>query len=138
MIHCAIMGSIERFLSVIIEHFAGAFPLWLCPEQVAVLPVAERHLESARKLQSHLQSAGLRASLDESGESVGKQVRNAKKRKVPAILVIGDKEIPENGEWTGKENLAVQWRGAEGNVPMALEAFIALVAEKTARRSLEL
>lgn len=136
MIHCAIMGSIERFMSVIIEHFAGAFPLWLSPEQVAVLPVAERHLEAAGRLRDRLAAAGVRAVLDTSGESVGKQVRNAKKRKAPAILVIGDKEIPESGEWTGSENLAVQWRGAEGNVPMTVQAFIDLVAEKSAERSL--
>ncbi|MBU0540715.1 threonine--tRNA ligase [Patescibacteria group bacterium] len=92
VIHRAILGSIERFLSILIEHYAGAFPLWLSPEQVRVLPVAERHEEFAASLASELHSHGLRAECDASKESVGKKVRNAEKDKVPVMLVVGDKE----------------------------------------------
>lgn len=93
MVHCAIMGSIERFLSVLIEHFAGAFPLWLAPTQVAVLPVADRHIEAAQALATELRSLGLRAEVDEAPDSVGKKIRNAETSKVPAMVVLGDKEI---------------------------------------------
>ncbi|MCC7522495.1 threonine--tRNA ligase [Candidatus Uhrbacteria bacterium] len=92
MIHCAIMGSIERFMSVLIEHYAGVFPLWLSPVQVAVLPVADRHNEFAHALATELSGYGLRVHVDDSAESVGKKIRNAEKTKVPRMLVVGDKE----------------------------------------------
>jgi len=92
MIHAAIMGSIERFLSIYIEHTAGAFPLWLSPEQVRVLPVADRHIEFASALAAELREAGLRVVVDETAESVGKKIRNAEKMKIPVMLVVGDKE----------------------------------------------
>lgn len=99
MIHCAIMGSIERFLSIAIEHYAGAFPLWLAPMQVAVLPVADRHLEEAARLVAEFRAAGLRTVLDGSSESVGKKIREAEMQKYPVMLVVGDKEIA-SGELT--------------------------------------
>jgi threonyl-tRNA synthetase len=93
MVHCAIMGSIERFFSVLIEHFAGAFPLWLAPVQVAVLPVADRHIEAAQALAAELRGLGMRVEVDEAPDSVGKKIRNAETSKVPAMVVLGDKEI---------------------------------------------
>lgn len=99
MIHCAIMGSIERFMSVIIEHFAGAFPFWLSPVQVAILPVADRHIDFAQTLAKELKVAGLRVQVDDSAESVGKKIRGAEKGKMPVMLVVGDKEM-ESGELT--------------------------------------
>ncbi len=92
MIHCAIMGSIERFLSVLIEHFAGAFPLWLSPEQVRVLPIADRHAEAAATVAGQLREAGLRVEVDDRPESVGKKIREAETGKVPYMLILGDKE----------------------------------------------
>ncbi|MBI4138739.1 threonine--tRNA ligase [Candidatus Uhrbacteria bacterium] len=92
VIHRAILGSIERFLSILIEHYAGAFPLWLAPEQVRVLPVADRHAEFAASLASELRAKGLRVDVDVTTESVGKKVRNAEHAKVPVMLVVGDKE----------------------------------------------
>lgn len=92
MIHRAIAGSLERFMVVMIEHFAGAFPLWLSPEQVRVLTVSEKHYEYAKEVTEALSHADLRVEFDESDESLGKKIRNAKTAKVPYFLVIGDKE----------------------------------------------
>ena len=93
MIHAAIMGSIERFLSIIIEHLAGAFPAWLSPVQARVLPIGEARQEFSRVVLEKLKAAGVRAELDESNESLGKKIRDAKKMKVPYLLVIGDAEV---------------------------------------------
>lgn len=93
MIHAAIMGSIDRFLSVLIEHLAGAFPLWLSPVQVRVLPIGEAHREYAQEMMRSLRAAGFRVELDGSDDSLGKRIRNAKTEKIPYLAVIGDKEI---------------------------------------------
>jgi len=128
MIHCAIMGSIERFLSVLIEHYAGAFPLWLNPVQIAVLPVADRHVEFAKALAEEFKSAGLRAEVDETTESVGKKIRNSEMKKVPFGLVVGDKEI-ESG------NLMVRRRGEKEQAEMTKAEFIAKLQEEVKKRS---
>jgi threonyl-tRNA synthetase len=93
MVHRAILGSVERFMGILIEHFAGAFPLWLSPVQIAILPVADRHVEFAESLAKELQQHDLRVEVDTSTESVGKKIRNAETSKVPAMVVLGDKEI---------------------------------------------
>ena len=93
MLHVAIMGSIERFLSVIIEHFAGHFPVWLAPVQVKVIPIGERQADFAHSIYKKMKDAGIRVEVDQSGESLGKKVRFAKTDKIPYVLVIGDKEI---------------------------------------------
>lgn len=93
MIHRAVAGSLERFMAVIIEHFAGNFPLWLAPQQVAIIPVSEAHNEYASEIFKSLQEAGLRVEMDDSSESMGKKIRQAKKMKLPYFIVIGDKEI---------------------------------------------
>ena len=93
MIHAAIMGSIERFLSVLIEHLGGAFPLWLSPVQVKVLPISEKHNEYANEILAALRAASIRSDVDDMNESLGKKVRNAKTEKIPYVLVIGDKEV---------------------------------------------
>lgn len=95
MIHRAIAGSLERFLSVIIEHFAGNFPLWLSPTQIAVIPVAESHHEYAKEVYESLKAVGLRAELENSNDSLGKKIRKAKQAKLPYFAVIGDKEIKD-------------------------------------------
>jgi len=96
MIHAAIMGSLERFLSILIEHTQGKFPLWLSPVQVKVLPIGEAHIEYAKNVFEKLKAENIRAELDDSNESLGKKIRNAKTEKVPYMLVIGDKEVSEN------------------------------------------
>jgi threonyl-tRNA synthetase len=129
MIHRAILGSIERFSAVLIEHYAGAFPLWLSPEQVRLLPVADRHLEHARELASKLRGAGLRPAVDDSGETVGKKVRAAQLAKAPYVLVIGDKEI-ETGELTVRDREGVETKG----VPF--DDFAAALVDEAASKRL--
>ena len=129
MIHRAILGSIERFTAVLIEHYAGAFPLWLSPEQVRLVPVADRHAEHARGLASRLRDAGLRPGVDESGETVGKKVRSAQLAKAPYVLVIGDKEI-ESGELTVRDREGTETKG----VPF--DAFVAALVEEAGTRRL--
>ncbi len=136
MIHCAIMGSIERFMSVIIEHFAGAFPTWLATEQVALLPVGEKHREPCRALEAKLRALGVRAWLDESDESVGKKVRGAEKMKVPYSLVLGDKEIPADGNWNDDVKLAVRVRGTKDAVEMTLGELSARLKEELGTKKL--
>jgi len=92
MIHCAVMGSIERFMSTLIEHLAGVFPLWLSPVQVVVLPISEHQKEYADEVYKKLKEENIRVELDDSNESLGKRIRNAKMQKVPYVVVLGDKE----------------------------------------------
>ena len=95
MIHRALMGSFERFMGILIEHYAGEFPLWLAPVQAAVLPLADRHVDYAREVHTALIAAGLRADLDDRAESVGRKIREAELRKVPYMLVVGDREADQ-------------------------------------------
>jgi threonyl-tRNA synthetase len=92
MIHAAIMGSIERFMSILIEHYAGDFPVWLSPIQAVVLPIGEKFKKYASDVQDLLQEAGVRSELHDSDESLGKRIRLAEKQKIPFIVVVGDKE----------------------------------------------
>lgn len=117
MLHRAILGSVERFLGILIEHYAGAFPLWLAPVQIAVLPVADRHNDFAFALAKELREAGFRVEVDDSTESVGKKIRNAEKMKLPRMLVVGDKEM-EGGE------LTVRVRGETDQKMQSKKAFI--------------
>ena len=93
MIHAAIMGSFERFLSVILEHSGGIFSTWLSPVQAIVLPIGEKHLKYGKEVLQNLMENGIRAEIDESNETLGKKVREAKMQKVPYLLVVGDKEV---------------------------------------------
>jgi threonyl-tRNA synthetase len=131
MVHRAILGSVERFLGVMIEHYAGAFPAWLAPVQVRVLNVAERHADFAQALTRTLQDAGLRVECDDTNESVGKKIRNAEKQKIPYTLVVGDKEA-------AGEALTVRLRGEEAQVSLSTEAFVARVQESVATRAVTL
>jgi threonyl-tRNA synthetase len=93
MIHRALMGSFERFIGILIEHYAGEFPLWLAPVQAMVLPISDRHLDYARQVAEQLREAGLRVQVDERSESIGKKIREAEVLKVPNMLVVGDAEL---------------------------------------------
>ena len=95
VIHRAIFGSLERFIGILIEHFAGAFPLWFAPLQVIVLPIADRHLDYAREVAAALRTAGLRADFDDRQEKVNYKIREAQLQKIPYMLVVGDKEVAE-------------------------------------------
>jgi len=96
MIHRAIFGSLERFAGTLIEHYAGAFPMWLAPEQVAILPIADRHLDYAHSIEKTLRADLIRAKVDTSNEGIGAKIRKAQMAKVPYMLILGDKEIEEN------------------------------------------
>jgi threonyl-tRNA synthetase len=95
IIHRAIFGSFERFIAILIEHYAGAFPLWLAPVQVVILPIADRHLEYAALVRTQLAEAGLRVELDDRQEKIGYKIREAQLQKVPYMLVVGDREAAE-------------------------------------------
>jgi threonyl-tRNA synthetase len=92
MIHRALLGSMERFAGILVEHHAGRFPVWLAPVQAAVLPVADRHLEYAQRVAAELREAGVRVETDERSESVGKKIRDAELSRHPYMLVVGDRE----------------------------------------------
>jgi threonyl-tRNA synthetase len=128
MIHRALLGSFERFIGILIEHYAGEFPLWLAPVQALVLPIADRHAAYARRVASELSAAGLRVELDDRTESVGKKIRDAEVRKVPFMLVVGDKEEQS-------EQVAVR-RHREGDVgSVPLGEFARRALERIAARS---
>jgi threonyl-tRNA synthetase len=95
VIHRAIFGSIERFLAIILEHFAGALPLWIAPVQATVLPIADRHAEYAERVHRDLTAAGLRAEIDARQEKINYKIREAQLQKIPYMLVIGDREAAE-------------------------------------------
>jgi threonyl-tRNA synthetase len=126
MIHRALLGSLERFFGVLIEHYAGAFPLWLAPTQVAVIPVAERHHEYARSVEVRLREKGLRVHVDDRSEKMGYKIREAQVQKVPYMLVVGDKEASAG-------TVAVRHRHA-GDLG-AMDVFA--IAERIARLSSE-
>ncbi|HEX2030514.1 MAG TPA: threonine--tRNA ligase [Actinomycetota bacterium] len=130
MVHRAILGSIERFAGVLIEHYAGAFPLWLAPEQVRIVPIADRHAEHARGLAERLRAHGLRPRVDDSRQTVSRKVRDAQLLKVPYVLVVGDREI-EAGTVSVRDRGGTEAR----NVP--LDAFVARAAEESRGRTLE-
>jgi threonyl-tRNA synthetase len=96
VIHRAIVGSFERFIAILVEHYAGAFPLWLAPVQAIVLPISDRHLAYAASVRDKLSAAGLRAELDERQEKIGYKIREAQLQKVPYMLVVGDREAAES------------------------------------------
>ena len=127
VIHRAILGSIERFLSILIEHYAGAFPLWLAPVQVRVLPVADRHNAFADTLARELGALGLRVEADLDAESVGKKIRIAEKAKIPVMLVVGDKEA-------SGEVLTVRRRGSQDQQSLSKADFIASILEEVKSR----
>jgi threonyl-tRNA synthetase len=131
VIHRAIFGSFERFIAILIEHYAGAFPLWLAPVQVTVLPIADRHIDYARTVLARLEAAGLRAELDHRQEKIGFKIREAQLQKIPYMLVAGDRESAEG-------TVAVRSRvaGDLGSQPLA--DFVAQAEREIAARSIAL
>ena len=129
MIHRVVFGSIERFIGILIEHYAGKFPVWLAPVQVKVLTLTERTEDYAKALAAEMSAKGLRAQTDLRNEKIGYKIREALLEKVPYIAVAGDKEAAEG-------TVSVRKRGEEKSVSMKKDDFIALVLrqrdEKTA------
>ncbi len=127
MIHRAIFGSIERFIGILIEHFAGKFPVWLSPVQVKILPITDRTLDYAEGVASKLAAEGIRCEVDKRSEKIGYKIREAKLEKVPYILVVGDKEA-EDG------TVNVNKRGVEEKEPISIYDFVAKVKEEDAKK----
>jgi threonyl-tRNA synthetase len=131
MIHRALLGSMERFMGVLIEHYAGAFPLWLAPVQVVMVPITDRHVAYAEKVAEDLRAAGLRVDVDASSERMNKKIRNAQLQKVPYMLVVGDKEVEEGA-------VAVRTRDNENRGAVSLADFKARALDLIAGKSMDL
>jgi len=120
VVHRALLGSLERFTGILIEHYAGAFPVWLAPVQVRVLPVADAHREAATELYGAFDAAGVRADVDDRVETLGKRIRDAELQKIPYVVVWGDRET--------HEAMAVRKRGGEGVSTMSLDGLVDEIA----------
>ncbi|WP_346708273.1 threonine--tRNA ligase [Massilistercora timonensis] len=130
MIHRVAFGSIERFIGILIEHFAGAFPTWLAPVQVKVLPISDKHMDYAQKVYEALEAAGIRSEIDTRAEKIGYKIREAQVNKIPYMLVVGGKE-----EETGKVSVRSRFAGDEGQKDLAafIEDIQKEIADKTIR-----
>ena len=128
MIHRVAYGSLERIIGILIEHFAGAFPAWLAPIQVKILPITDRHMDYAKKVAKEMWSQDIRVTVDERNEKIGYKIREAQMQKIPYVLVVGDKEM-ENG------TVAVRKRGEGDLGPQATDVFTKqLLAEIAAKK----
>jgi threonyl-tRNA synthetase len=123
VIHRALLGSMERFMGIIIEHYAGALPLWLSPVQIKLLSVGEKHIDFCQKLAEEFKSFGFRVEVDDHNETVGNKIRKATQEKIPYLLVIGDKEMES-------EHLAIRERGSQDNREIKKTDFVKEVLEK--------
>jgi threonyl-tRNA synthetase len=131
MVHRALFGSVERFFGVLIEHYAGAFPFWLAPVQVGLVPISEKHLEYAREVKTKLEAAGVRVELDERNDVMKAKIRDFATAKVPFILILGDKEAASHSV-----SVRVRGKGDEGGVP--LEDFLQRCAALSESKRVEL
>jgi threonyl-tRNA synthetase len=128
MVHRALFGSVERFFGVLIEHYAGAFPLWLSPVQVGLVPISEKHIEYARTVKAELEKVGLRVDLDERNEMMKAKIRDFANEKVPFVLIMGDKEAANNAV-----SVRTRGKGDEGSTPLA--DFVARAKDLLTSRS---
>jgi threonyl-tRNA synthetase len=129
MVHRALYGSIERFMALLIEHYAGAFPVWLAPVQAIVIPIADRHVEYAHQVRASLGAAGIRAELDEGRERMNAKIRNAQLQKIPYMLVVGDKEIEQGA-------VSIRLRTGEDRGVVAVAQFIDQALKTIAQKEL--
>jgi threonyl-tRNA synthetase len=129
MIHRALFGSVERFMAVLLEHYAGALPTWLSPEQVRVIPVTDAHGAYGQSVVDACAAAGLRASLDSAGEKLGALIRRAKMSKIPYVLVVGDDDVQAR-------TVGVNRRGSSEKPErgVALDVFIAAAVDEVVRK----
>ena len=123
MVHRAPFGSMERFVAVLLEHCAGEFPLWLAPDQVIILPVSEKYLDFAQKVQSYLKKSDIRSLIDERNEKIGRKIRDAEMKKYPYMVIVGEKEEADNA-------VSVRAHGQVDMGTMGLEAFAKMINEK--------
>jgi threonyl-tRNA synthetase len=127
MIHRALLGSWERFFGLLIEHYAGAFPAWLAPVQVKIIPVADRHLEHARKIIAELKSRGVRVEVDDRSERMNLKIRQAQLEKIPYMVIVGDKEAADN-------SVSVRRRSGEQLPTQPLASFIETLTAEIANK----
>jgi len=128
MVHRVVYGSIERFIGILIENYAGAFPVWFTPVQIKILPISDKHFDYSKKLADKFFELGLRAEIDDRSEKTGKKIRDAQVKKIPYMLVIGDKEIET-------ETLAIRKHGSKESIEMTVDDFIKYIQEKISSRS---
>ncbi|MFT7270046.1 MAG: threonyl-tRNA synthetase, partial [Roseivirga sp.] len=126
MIHRAPFGSLERFVAVLIEHCAGEFPLWLTPDQVAVLPISEKYAEYAQQVYKHIESEDITGFVDNRDEKIGRKIRDAEVKKIPLMLIVGDKEQENN-------QVSVRRHGEGDLGSMSIEEFIAFFIKEKAK-----
>ena len=127
MVHRALLGSMERFFGVLIEHYGGAFPVWLAPVQATLIPIADRHAAYAEQVAERLKEAGLRVDVDDSSDRMGNKIRKAQEQKIPYMLVVGDKEIEADA-------VAIRLRTNENLGPKSVNEFIAIAQEAVAEK----
>ncbi|MEE9168231.1 MAG: threonine--tRNA ligase, partial [bacterium] len=130
MIHRALLGSLERFFGILIEHYGGAFPVWLAPTQAIVIPITERHQEYAAQCLERISGSGIRAQLDDRNEKVGYKIREAETQKIPYMLIIGDKEVEQ-----GMVSLRKRRKGDVGQID--LDNLISMIGEEVIQKSME-
>jgi len=131
MVHRALYGSIERFIGVLVEHFAGAFPTWLAPVQAVVIPIADRHVDYAQKVAENLKRSTVRVEIDDSDNTMGAKIRNQQMHKVPYMLIVGDDEAE-------KGTVSVRPRSGEERRDVPIDDFAATIADEITRRAVDL
>lgn len=124
VIHRTVLGSIERFIGILIEHYGGRFPLWLAPVQVIILPITSAHVNKARDVYQRIFDEGFRTNIDERSEKLGYKMREAETKKIPYIVVIGGKEIES-------DTLSVRKGGGKDLGSFSLEDFVTLIKEES-------
>ena len=129
MIHRAILGSFERFIGILTEHFAGVFPLWLCPVQVKVMNISDSSLGYAKEIEQKLLNSGIRAELDNRNEKIGYKIREAQLQKIPYMIIVGDNEVET-------KTISIRGRGNENVSGLSIDAFVERINEeiKTKKR----
>ena len=123
MIHRAPFGSMERFVAVLLEHTAGNFPLWLTPEQAIILPISDKYMDYAYELKKELEEHNIRVHIDERGEKTGKKIRDAEVKKIPYMLIVGEKEETEN-------TISIREHKAGDKGAMKISDFVSMINEK--------
>ena len=131
MIHRVVLGSIERFIGILTEHFAGAFPLWLAPVQARVMTITDRSIPAAKAVRDRLLDAGIRVELDERNEKINYKIRQAQMEKIPYMLVLGDREAEEG-------TVSLRKRGEKGNLGvLSVEDVIARLTQEVADKTMD-
>jgi threonyl-tRNA synthetase len=129
MVHRALLGSLERFLGILIEHYGGAFPVWLSPVQARLIPITDRHVEYAKNVEVQLRAAGVRTEVDSRSERMQAKIRDAQLQKVPYMLVVGDREMEAGA-------VAVRLRTGEDLGARSVEDFVAMAQEAIVEKRL--